>query len=179
MGFLQQETEDVDLGRGYSARVRTLTSGEYGEIEKVLTQTRMTGQGDVDMKADIGEYRRRLVVEALVEWNLTDENDQLLPLPPIPPAGAKPQVRATQVRVRRNSVDILPQWAFEKIYQVANRINGSRSKAEIAQFPDADERSGEDAEAGAAGAAEVPAGAADVAAAGSASGGVGGDSLQA
>lgn len=179
MGFLQQETDTVDLGAGYWATVRALTAGEYGDVEKVLAGTKVSGKGDVDITPDLAEFRRRLVTASLVEWNLTDEQDVLLPLPPVPPETERPQVRATAVRARRTSVDRLPMWAFEQIRTAADKLNGSRDKREVAQFPDGDLGGDTDAEAGAAGAAEVPDGAAVVAAAGPAPGGSGAHSLPA
>ena len=160
MGFLKTRSQTVDLGDGYWAVVRELTASEFGDVEKTIMGANVVGQGDkarLHMAPDLTEFRRRLVVTSLVEWNLTDANDEPLPLPPIPPE-ATGQERATPVKARRQSVDLLPMWAFEEIRKAADKLNGSRDPAEVASFPEPDVGGAEDGGSGAAGAGAVPAG---------------------
>jgi len=158
MGFLSTRTKTVDLGDGFWAEVRELTSQEYGDVERPLTQAKVVGDANnarMDMSPDLPEFRRRLVTAALTGWNLTDADDELLPLPDIP-EGATGQDRAKVVKVRRTSVDRLPQWAFEKIRELADQLNGPRSRDEVASFPDEDVSGGADGSGGTAGAVPVP-----------------------
>jgi len=177
MGFLATRTATVELGGDYYAVVRELTSGEYGDVERPLTEAKVVGDAKsarMDMAPNLTEFRRRLVTASLVGWNLTDENDVMLPLPEIP-EGVTGQDRAVIVKQRRASVDRLPQWAFEMIRAAADKLNGPRDSAEIASFPGEDVGSGANGSGGAAGAGPVHPGVGTVAEAGPSLGGTAAD----
>jgi hypothetical protein len=116
MGFLRGSTERVDLGDGYFAVLRELTTDEYAPLEDMLAQISMSEQG-VSGSMNMAAYRRAMVAASLVEWNVDDDDDQVLP-------------------VGLESVGRLPIGAFETLSRAASKLNGSRSNREAAQFRD-------------------------------------------
>lgn len=146
MGFLRVNTETVPLGDDYWAKVRELSTDEYAPIEDILAQVGVAGEG-MTAEVHMAVYRRALVTAALVDWNLTDEDDQPLP-------------------VDGHSVGRLPISAFEALHKAVSALNGPRRGREVAQFRDAGAVGAQDGHAGSAGAAAVPVGAGAVEAAG-------------
>lgn len=131
MGFLSlyDEIERVKLGGEWWVDIkRYLTSNEADRAQRALVapkmQTKVTDSGrqgqqrnqadagdvrEVTTTIDQGAYHHELLVAAIVTWNLTDQNDTLLPLTP--------------EMSRRASVKALPGFARDKIVAavLANR----------------------------------------------------------
>lgn len=131
IGFLSQFSETTrvyfdDDKKWWADVKRHLPRKDFKAAQSVLIAPEMHYVGDVadtKGKVDTGGYQNELVVRALVAWNLTDESGTDLPLAP---EGDK-----------RNSVDMLPEDAFQKILAViegANRKKPEEQKAEADAF---------------------------------------------
>jgi hypothetical protein len=105
MGFLSKfkTVVRVDLGDGYWADVRQyLTRAQMSEAQKRLAQLSVSMQKqDVSADMDINAYQGELAAQAVVSWNLTDENDQPLPHAPI--------------EALRKSLGLVPDFVVEQI----------------------------------------------------------------
>lgn len=156
MAFLTRNVRRVDLGDGYWADMRELSSAEYLALEKIMSKARVI-DGKVQVDPDLQLYRSRMVEVALVEWNLTDEDDHLLPI-------GDPAERTA-------SVGRLPIWAFDMLRKCADDMNGERPDA--GRFRSGGSVGGADGDAGATGAGPVPDGSGVVAEGGPATGPVG------
>lgn len=152
MGFLRPATvERVELGDGFWADVTELAAGEYESVQGRMTRTTMTGD-NAKIEVDLRSYRMALVTACVKDWNLTDEQGGALPLQP--------------ERVKFASVARLPEWAFERIREVANRLNGPRK--DQGQFRPDGAGSDPDVDGGSGGVAALPDAPADVEPAGAA-----------
>lgn len=82
------------------------------------------GVATVAMRAnpDIFTNLQEMVVASVVAWNLTDDDDQVLPLEPD--------------AVKRQSISRLHQADYDKIAARVRVLNGGMSAAERRQFPD-------------------------------------------
>lgn len=122
MGFLTHgEPVRVDLGEGFWADVRSgLSFGDMADAQKKLSAYRVA-DNDVVSEPDIAGYQIEMVKRALLSWNLTDENDGLLPTSPPDKLVA--------------SLKRLPQWAFNTIYSKVADLNNERSPLEEHNFP--------------------------------------------
>lgn len=155
---LNEGTERIELGNGFWVDVKKCLTHE----EKQFAQAKLgAGRQSVDMggrrfaEVDPNGFETELIVQSLVDWNLTDK-DGLLPLD----AGARFAGRGNENPwppgcPRRVSVARLPGWATTLIYNRCNELNGTDSK-EAATFPDRLGEGGEGRDGGAAGTAVVP-----------------------
>ena len=137
MGFLSAYvgSEYIEFGvdeqsgtKWYVEVKRSLTKSDMGAAEKKLLQIRATqGTGSasasVDAGIDVVEYQLEMVAAAIVSWNLTDENDVLLPFQ------TKDELLA--------SLRILPSSVFTAILDRVDKLNEPRTTAEKATFRDA------------------------------------------
>ena len=137
MGFLSAYvgSEYIELGvdeqsgtKWYVEVKRSLTKSDMGAAERKLLQIRATqGAGSasasVDAGIDVVEYQLEMVAAAIVSWNLTDENDVLLPFQ------TKDELLA--------SLRILPSSVFTAILDRVDKLNEPRTTAEKATFRDA------------------------------------------
>lgn len=126
-GFLSlyNQTDRVELGGGYYVDVkRFLSSAETERAQRALVAPQVksevtAGAGDeADVRAvvstiDQATYNVEVMVAAIVAWNLTDELEQPLPLPPYMPG--KPTGPDPANDVRRQSVRRLPDFAKKRI----------------------------------------------------------------
>lgn len=137
MGFLSryQATERVDLGDGFYVVVRQyLTSEQSGEAQRRLMRMNIEETKTEDGKAtpmmrsemDTPGFQRERAVQAVVEWNLTDENDQLLPFEP--------------VEALRTSMARVPVFVVEEISKVLDAPD-KEAKQNAASFPEGDSAS--------------------------------------
>jgi hypothetical protein len=93
MGFLSKYTgtKRIDLGDGFYVEVRKFLSAEQqGLVEQALTQPKIQVVGDGKGKLkqemvaamDYAAMRIETIAQALVSWNLTDEDDSPLAFEP-------------------------------------------------------------------------------------------------
>lgn len=128
-GFLAlySETDRVELRGGYYVDIRKyLDHAAWGYAQRKLVDPRLestlgqkTEGGEAETRTvasmvDQQAYNLELLVAAIVDWNLTDEQDRPLPLPPyIPPTKLDGEDKANLVR--RDSIRRLPAFATKKI----------------------------------------------------------------
>jgi hypothetical protein len=85
-GFLSlyDKTETLDLGDGFSCVFRKyLSEGDFAAASDALLANKTyqeAATATVTAKVNTGAYHRSLVVAALVSWNLTDENSNVMPI---------------------------------------------------------------------------------------------------
>ena len=120
MGFLNlyDSTEEIvvaqnpdDPSTPYTVTIKQfLTNEEYAKAQKALMRPRVTVKAGQDAETEATmeseAYQQVLVFSAVVSWNLTDRNDQPLPL-------------------TIESVRALPQVVFNKLYARINDLNKS------------------------------------------------------
>lgn len=173
-GFLDDTgyggTTKVDLGKGYWAEVKNCLS----TAEKEWVDNLLGGKQKVDVgpqrqfaELDIGGSRIEMVVQSLVDWNITDPDGTVWPLD----AGGKFAGRGNENPYppgcpRRLSVARLPSPARDQIWAKCDELDNPRQGREAADFPGPDVVGDQDGNAGTAGAAPVPDGAGAVEAAG-------------
>lgn len=134
MGFLSpyKATEKVDLEDGYFANVKVyLSTADHAAAEKVMMKIGLSadskGKTEQHTDFDHGAYKIELAALALVNWNLTDDDDIALP--------------AETLDQKRASVAQLPRWVVDKLFAVVK--DKPRGKSEGADFPDGDSGSSE------------------------------------
>lgn len=105
MGFLSKfkTVERVDLGDGYWADVRQyLTRAQMAEAQTRLAKLSVSMQKqDVSADMDLNAFQAELAAQAIVGWNLTDENDRPMPFAPL--------------EALRKSLDLVPPFVVEQI----------------------------------------------------------------
>ncbi len=133
-GFLAEydEVVTVTFGTRYWAKVRRyLLRRDYKAAQAILVSPTMRLVNDESETAgdvDTGGYQNELVARALVDWNLTDANDQLIPLGTVDPQKGPDATRYA-------AVDSLPQAPFEKILQAIEGQQGKKAKAKEGEAP--------------------------------------------
>jgi hypothetical protein len=160
-GFLSnyEGVERIEFDGGYWIDVKKCLT--HAELQ--WAQAKMgAGRQNVDMSGrqfmaiDMNSFQTELIVQSLADWNLDDSDETIWPLDagknPVRP-GDNPYPPGCP---RRQSVARLPAPVASKVFEVCDRLNGSRDKREAATFPDPDLRSGQDGEAGAAGTGVLP-----------------------
>jgi hypothetical protein len=130
-GFLSryESEERVDFGDGYYVTIRALSGYEREVVNDkrvtVAASARTTGGTDmpqdvaVDTKIDQPGYKVELLHQGILDWNLTDRNEQPLPLHP------------DQDRIA--SIKRLPDVVFDELVDRLEKV-GSRSKDEQESF---------------------------------------------
>lgn len=107
----------------------TLPQADYEATQRVfLGDTHLeqraneSGAGDMLVKAGANElaYQKELLIRGIVDWNLTDEKGEKLPLD-------------SQVE-RAASIARLPQAVFIGVYQVLTLLNQPRGAADRTRF---------------------------------------------
>ena len=168
-GFLSDYTKIttvyLDADQKWWAKVRRyLTRGDFKSAQDILITATMRYSGGEDDSTDAkaetsgpvntGGYQNELVARALVEWNLTDENDN-----PIPIGSLNAQRQPDPTRYA--AVDVIPQEAFDLLLA---SIEGATVKKKVTATANDKFRGpgaqGADAEGtGSGGVGEVPTGA--------------------
>lgn len=167
MGFLSaySGTRKIDVGGGYWIEVREcLPIMDKQRAEKALAgapRVDMAGNGTVDL--DTVGFHNAMVEASIVAWNLDDDNGQVWLLAPD--------------SVKRQNIARLPAPVFDQVWEVVNELNGPRETADKVRFPESGVGGDPVGDGGSAELEDVRAGAAAVAAAGSAPGGSGDASL--
>lgn len=92
MGFLSRYSgvDVVDFGDGYTVTIKQFLAGdaqekaETAKVKAVAVASRGKEEKEVRVETsqDIAAYTDILLSEAIVDWNLTDEYDRVLPLAP-------------------------------------------------------------------------------------------------
>ena len=135
-GFLSDYSKIVtvylDADQKWWAKVRrNLTRGDFKSAQDILITATMRYSGGDDDTSDAkaetsgpvntGGYQNELVARALVEWNLTDENDN-----PIPIGSLDAQRRPDPTRYA--AIDAIPQEAFDLLLAA---IEGATNKKKV------------------------------------------------
>jgi hypothetical protein len=125
MGFLNlyAATERIavsDDGAWWVEIRVSLPKSDYDAAQKALVPTAVVTREGQRAEMDVISYQLELVSRAIVNWNLTDEND--LPLPVVPYAAA------------RRSLQRLPQSVFMTIFDRVNELNSPRSQKDNDSF---------------------------------------------
>lgn len=131
MGFLSKfkGTEKLDLGDGYFIELKqhlsTLDTAYLRELESEVIFT-YEGNDKTARAPKLSEAQFERVVCSVASWNLTDDNDQLLPY------ATKPLIR--------QSLEKLPDVVYTKILQAVNELKeaGSPDREDQIRFRDAD-----------------------------------------
>lgn len=120
MGFLSKytKTERLDLGDGFWVDIRPhLTAAQKAAAEDKLISNDGKSAG---MAVGTGSYTLEVAVQAIVDWNLTDEADRPLPVRP--------------EEARRSSIALLPAFVTDKVLAAVKGADG-RTKQQEADFP--------------------------------------------
>ena len=123
MGFLTHgKPVRLEMGDNFWVDLRPgLSHGDLDAAQNYLSQYRIEDGDKVVAAPNVSGYQREMVGRSIISWNLTDENDGLLPISPSD--------------VRTASLRRLPQWAFNKIYARVAELNNERTPVEEATFP--------------------------------------------
>lgn len=165
MGYLDSRydgVKKVELGGGWWVEIKKcLSVAESEKAEAALVAVEMEDQGEgkpskAKVKPDMVVNTREMVVASIVDWNLTDERDELL--------GLHPEA------VLRQSVAKMPQDDYDKIAAAVREANAERSREDEARFPSDGSGSAEDGGDGEPDDREVLPGSVDVDAVGATSG---------
>lgn len=124
-GFLAlfNEPERVAVGEGYWIDLRTsLTAEDYEAGQRVLLGKMTMVGGSLNSTPDTIGYQHELVFRSVVDWNLTDEEGDPLPLEPD--------------KAKHDSIRRLPQSVFIDLYNRINAASTPRGGQEEVQFRD-------------------------------------------
>lgn len=123
-GFLSlYNTPDrIEVAPGYWIEVKkSLTAEEFEHAQSALLGNVSFGAGgEFKSEPDTAAYQREIVFRSIVDWNLTDENDQPLPLTPD--------------EDKMKSIMRLPQEVFGMVFDLVNETSGARSKDDEVRF---------------------------------------------
>jgi hypothetical protein len=100
----------------------TDTDEWWVDVKQVLLHNEMAiaQRQYTEGERDLAGYQREMVVHAITGWNLTDENEQPLPLHPLD--------------VRRQVVAQLPQPVFLRLYERVSDLNSPRKPEDQRSF---------------------------------------------
>lgn len=125
-GFLSlyNQTERLIVADDYWIDIKTnLTTEDYESAQRTLLgKISMVGTGGIQSEPDTVAYQYALVASSIVDWNLTDENDQPLLLTPDDE--------------KRKSISRLPQSVFLDVYERVNNASAPRTRDEEVSFRD-------------------------------------------
>lgn len=127
-GFLSlfNEPERVPVAPGFWVDIKkSLNAEDYEGAQRALFGKMSMAGGSLVAEPDTIAYQHELVFRAITDWNLTDENDNVLPLAP---AAAK-----------HESIRKLPQSVFIDLYERINEASSPRSTEEELSFRDSGE----------------------------------------
>jgi hypothetical protein len=100
----------------------SLTADDYEHAQRVLFGKMAMKGGDLSATPDTISYQHELVFRAVVDWNLTDEDGDLLPLEP--------------EKAKHDSIRRIPQSIFIDLYNRVNKASSARSSGDELQFRD-------------------------------------------
>ena len=122
MGFLSKytRTEKIDLGDGFWVVIKpNLSAAQKAAADDKLISSDGKGEG---MQVGTGSYAIESAVQAIVSWNLTDENDVLLP------------VQSEADRRASLSHPLFPNFVVERIVKAIREADKQGSEG-VAAFP--------------------------------------------
>ena len=127
MGFLNYRTTRIVLGSqdgvDWWVDMRELTQGDAGYVESKLTHgVKITEQGGTIPDGVVNSWRLEQVARSIVDWNLTDENEQRLPVYPL--------------NDLKSSLKQLPARVFAILHDTSEELNKQESDAESVRFPE-------------------------------------------
>jgi hypothetical protein len=140
-GFLSlfNTPERIIVAPGYWIDIKpSLSAEDYEGAQRALLGKMSMNGGAVSAEPDTVAYQHELVYRSILDWNLTDEDNILLPLTPN--------------KLKHDSIRRLPQSVFLDIYTRVNEASASREDSEQIAFRDGSELSPE----GGQGIDEVP-----------------------
>lgn len=145
LGFLSiyNQTDRVELGGGYYIDVkRFLSQAETARAEAVRMSKDIRSEMDEKtgnakatvIQYDAQAYNVEILVAAIVDWNLDDEQGVSLQLPVYIPGKTTGEDLAN--RVRRESIGRLPEFAVKRVLEQirANEKDGVDAES-LAAFP--------------------------------------------
>jgi hypothetical protein len=127
-GFLSlfNEPERIIVAKGFWIDIKTsLTAEDYEAAQRALLGKMSMSGNNLTAEPDTIAYQNELVYRAIVDWNLTDEEGNDLPLTP--------------AKLKHNSISRLPQAVFIDIYERINEASKPRSGEDEIQFRDGGE----------------------------------------
>jgi hypothetical protein len=86
------------------------------------------------VKPDMTAFQVELLSRSIVDWNLTDEEDNPLPLGRLTDDLVDETRRNAQVEITRASLRRLPGELFMVLFRAVNSLGGPRGSAERVQF---------------------------------------------
>ena len=112
----------IEVADGYWIDIKTsLTTEDYEVAQRALFgKMKMGAGGELQTEPDTIAYQNELVQRAIIAWNLTDEDDNPLPLEPPAEKSA--------------SIQRLPQSVFITVYEEVNEGATPRSKDDEVSF---------------------------------------------
>lgn len=150
MGFLDDDddsgTTTIQLKPGYWVEIlKCLPRNKTEKAEGLLTSATIHKNADGTHATNTGRYRTYMVVASIVAWNLDDGEGE----------NARVWDYSTE-RAIAEGVGRLPERYFAVLWEKVDELNGKRSDAEQAQFPDSGDDRDQERETGPA-VAEPPA----------------------
>lgn len=97
---------------------KCLSRAQLKQAESLLTQAVIDMQGNGSVKPDVAGYRNAMVLFSLADWNLDDENGNVLPITPA-------------------TVDMLAGPDFDAVWNRVDELNSDMEPEDQARFPEA------------------------------------------
>ena len=124
-GFLSlfNEPERINVAKGFWIDIKkSLTAEDYEAAQRALLGKMVMNGANLTAEPDTILYQHELVFRSIIDWNLTDENGELLPLTP--------------AQAKHDSIRRLPQVVFVDIYEKINEASTPRGGEEEVRFRD-------------------------------------------
>lgn len=150
-------TTKINVGKDYWVEVKNcLTEEELGFVQDLLggKQRVDVGQQRQFAEMNVTASHREALVNAIVDWNITDKAGEKWPLLPAERQPGKP---FPENSARRFSVARLPGAVATLVYEKVDALNALRTGQEAAQFPGEPVGGGPDGGDGPGSPSEVPA----------------------
>lgn len=117
MGFLSAYTGTyrVEFGNDFWVDLKKyITQGGQEQAEKALMKM-VTVAGSPEARPDVASYRKHMVLASIDQWNLTDDNEQILP-------------------ISMQSVQRLPIPVFNELWQQVSERNSTPERSSEEQI---------------------------------------------
>lgn len=158
MGFLSQYSGtvivDAETGqvvpdgaprpRWWIELLKALRHEDHIVVDKLLASSMsMRPTDDGQANTTIGgeglvAQGEEILVRSIVDWNLTDENDESIPVGK-PSQDMPKQMRDQQLELTRRSIARLPEQTILGLKLVTQRANRPKKDGEVARFPGGDQ----------------------------------------
>jgi hypothetical protein len=129
-GFLSlfNAPERIIVAKDYWIDIKTsLTAEDYEAAQRALLGKVSMSNGGMSAEPDTIAYQHELVFRSIVDWNLTDENGEPLPLTP--------------ANDKHASIRRIPQSVFIDLYTRINEASTPRDKEDDIRFRSGSETS--------------------------------------